>query len=838
AGATIVSESPTLRISGIDVPAYGQVTINFTVNVDDPLAAGVVQISNQGTIHYDSDGDGANDSTQQTDGDTAAPGEQATVLPITAGPNFDQSIIAVTLSSDADGNGVVTPGDILEYAVLISNTGNQDSTALVAFRDSIPTHLSYVSGSVSATSGTGTYNAGADRIEWTGDVPAGASIAVAFKVTVDIGVSVGQALSNQGTVYYDSNDDGVNDASEPTDADTTEPGNQTTDVTVGGIPQGVAIESATDVNGGNLEPGDEILYTIVMQNQSGFDVSDIEFIDSIPANTSYVAASVSAPAGATVVGETPTLRITGIDVPAYAQVTISFKVKVDDPLPAAVTQISNQGIVHYDSDGDGVNDSFQQTDGDSAAPGEQATVLPITAGPNFSQTSKDVTLVNDADGNGVITPGDTLEYTVVIPNTGNQDTTAPVAFRDSIAAYLTYVADSIGATGGTATYDAGADRIDWTGNVAAGASVTVIFRVMVDAGVSVGQVISNQGTVYYDSDDDGVNDASEPTDADTTKPGNQKTNVTIGGMPKGVAVKRATDVNGGKLEPGDEILYTIVMQNQSGFNVADIEFIDSIPANTSYVDASINAPAGVTIVSETPTLRITGIDVPAYGQTTISFKVKVDDPVPAAVTQISNQGTVHYDSDGDGINDRLQQTDGNTATPGQQPTVMALSAGPDFSQVTMEVTLTVDADGDGAVSPGDTLEYTIVLVNSGNGGASGVTFEVTPDGSTSLVIGSAITSQGTVVSGNTAGDTIIAIDIGVLGGANDHVTMIFRVTVDNPLPAGVLTISTQGVVNSDQLPGVLTDDPGAPGAADPTITVVSASPYLTATMMDTLWTEP
>jgi len=40
------------------------------------------------------------------------------------------------------------------------------------------------------------------------------------------------------------------------------------------------------------------------------------------------------------------------------------------------------------------------------------------------------------------------------------------------------------------------------------------------------------------------------------------------------------------------------------------------------------------------------------------FQGEVNNPVPAGVTQIINQGTVFYDSDGDGINDSTQQTDG------------------------------------------------------------------------------------------------------------------------------------------------------------------------------------
>ncbi len=144
---------------------------------------------------------------------------------------------------------------------------------------------------------------------------------------------------------------------------------------------------------------------------------------------------------------TCTRKVTGITVPAHSQAMITFRVRVDTPLPAGVTQIVNQGTVFYDSDGDGTNDSTQETDGEANQPGEQPTIIPVTAGANFSDTTKAVALQIDADGNGVVSPGDTLRYTVVIKNTGDQNATG-VTFTDLIPADTTYVVGSVSATTG------------------------------------------------------------------------------------------------------------------------------------------------------------------------------------------------------------------------------------------------------------------------------------------------------------------------------------------------------------------------------------------------------
>ena len=605
-------------------------------------------------MYYDSTGDGVNDSSQQTDGDTILSGDQPTIIAITASANISNSSKSVSLHIDQDNDGFISPGDTLRYTVVITNSGNQNSTTLT-FVDPLPTETTYA-GNLDSSNGSASYNTGSKQIEWTGDVNAGDSTTISFDVIVNSGIIVGTVISNQGIITYDGN-------TIYTDGNPTQPGKQTTDVTVGGSPQGLAIKSVTDENGGNLVPGDILLYTIVMHNQSGYTVNGIEFVDSIPSNTSYVTASVSAPPGSTVVSETPTLDITGINVPAHGQVSLSFRVKVNDTLPAGVTQISNQGIVYYDSTGDGVNDSSQQTDGDTNISGNQPTIMLVTAGANFSNSSKSVSLYIDQDDDGFISPGDTLRYTVVITNSGDQNSTT-LTFVDPLPTETTY-AGNLDSSNGSASYNAGSRQIEWTGDVNAGDSTTISFDVIINSEIIVGTVISNQGIITYDGN-------TIYTDGNSTQPGKQTTDVTVGGSPQGLAIKSVTDENGGNLVPGDILLYTIVMHNQSGYTVNGIEFVDSIPSNTSYVTASVSAPPGSTVVSETPTLDITGINVPAHGQVSLSFRVKVNDPLPVGVTQISNQGIVNYDSTGDGVNDSSQQTDGDISLSGYQPTIIEI----------------------------------------------------------------------------------------------------------------------------------------------------------------------
>ena len=111
------------------------------------------------------------------------------------------------------------PEDILEYQVTISNIGTADQSNNPGdeFEDFIPDNTEYVPGSVSASSGTITYDSIENKITWDGPIPAESSVAINFQVTINAGLPNGLEISNQGTIYWDSNENGINDATELTD---------------------------------------------------------------------------------------------------------------------------------------------------------------------------------------------------------------------------------------------------------------------------------------------------------------------------------------------------------------------------------------------------------------------------------------------------------------------------------------------------------------------------------------------------------------------------------------------------------------------------------------------
>lgn len=462
-----------------------------------------------------------------------------------------------------------------------------------------------------------------------------------------------------------------------------------------------ALKSVSDVNGGNLRPGEVLLYTITIISSNDEDLGGVTFSDAIPANTAYVEGSAVGPAGSTATVAGGVVQVTGITVPARGLVMIMFKVKLDDPLAPGVTAIYNQGVVNYDKNGDGENDTEALTDGNTVVSGEQETALPITAGPNLSDTVKSGELVIDNNNDGVVSPGDTIRYRIDIINSGDEDALG-VTFYDPIPADTDFVTGSITASKGTASFDANANQVQWSGDVAMGETVTIGFDVIVHTGIRVGTVISNQGFVSYDSDGDGTSDTTLATDGDLSLPGRQTTDFTVGGISSVPAVKTAVPVSGGAATFGDELRYEIVIGNPTGFVLVGMEFIDTIPTNTTLVEGSVSIPGGAQLVSTSPTLRVTGINMEPFSQVKISFNVRIAEELASGVDSIVNQGTVLFDSDGDGSNDMWTLTDWNSALPGKQPTVTTITC-PVVEITDVSVLETVECEGE--------IEYLVTYTN-------------------------------------------------------------------------------------------------------------------------------
>ncbi len=203
----------------------------------------------------------------------------------------------------------------------------------------------------------------------------------------------------------------------------------------------------------------------------------------------------------------------------------------------------------------------------------------------------------------------------------------------------------------------------------------------------------------------------------------------------------------------------------------------------------------------------------------------------AQATADSSAGTTSDTSDNGADPDT--DRDGEPDEPGENdptPIVPTVFLAPPAAALTKASTFDPaihDNDGSGDLSPGDMLAYSVSVTNISTGDALDVVYNDAPDANTSLIVGSVTTTQGTVDTGNNAGDSSIQVAIGTLTGGSGA-TITYEVLINDPIPVGVTTIVNQGLLSGSNFTDVLSDDPVTVAANDATINQMPALARLAA----------
>jgi uncharacterized repeat protein (TIGR01451 family) len=268
--------------------------------------------------------------------------------------------------------------------------------------------------------------------------------------------------------------------------------------------------------------------------------------------------------------------------------------------------------------------------------------------------------------------------------------------------------------------------------------------------------------------------------------------------------------------PGDTLLYTVQVRSDGDAGEPGVVFSDTPDAHTTLVVGSVTTSQGSVTQGNAPGDAAVTVNLGALAsgsQANLTFRVVIRNPLPLGVAQVSNQGSAT------GQNVQTVTDDPGTPAPGD-PTVTPITTTPN-ARATKAVRVAVDADHSNSASAGDTLEYTIVITNSGNIAEAGLSFSDTPDPNTLLLAGSVTTTQGSVTLGNTAGDHAVQVDLGMLAGGGGQATVTLRVRINSPLPAGVTHIRNQGLLTGDATE-TRTDDPSTSAGGDSTQVRVTA----------------
>ncbi|WP_224983594.1 isopeptide-forming domain-containing fimbrial protein [Geomonas agri] len=491
------------------------------------------------------------------------------------------------------------PGDTLKYTLTIRNLGTLGAAnftltdeldklnAVAMFAPGTLKLLTAPSGAnVTATSanggskGTGVVSIGNLTVAPQGQ--AGDVLTVEFQATLAPVIDSGSLVQNQAQVASPLLPSQLSD--DPSLPGTADP----TRTVIASAPRFLLQKTVRDVTSGSatVTAGDTLRYSITVKNDGTENATGVTLRDQVPANTAYVPNSttlngkpVADVGGASPLQSGMTVNSPANPVPgtmpaaagaASNVATITFEVRISRSVVAG-TLISNQAFLA----------------GTGAASGpfpEEASDNPATPVPNDPTTVvvgnlpllyalKTVQLVGDANGDGLVDPGDELQYTITMTNSGGTAATG-VLLTDAIPANTTYVANSV-RLNGAAVADAAAGVSPLTngigvvspgvtppappataGTLAAGGTGVVTFKVQVNQGVAPGTVISNQGSVastelpLLATDSDGT-----PTN------GYQPTVIAVGNAQQLSITKSAVVVGGGAALPGSVLEYTVRATN-------------------------------------------------------------------------------------------------------------------------------------------------------------------------------------------------------------------------------------------------------------------------------------
>jgi uncharacterized repeat protein (TIGR01451 family) len=381
----------------------------------------------------------------------------------------------------------------------------------------------------------------------------------------------------------------------------------------------------------------------------------------------------------------------------------------------------------------------------------------------------DLSITKD-DGATDEVPGTSITYIITVTNNGPSD--APgTSVTDTFPAVLTGVTYTSVAAGGATGNTAGPanGNINDTLNMPAGSSVTYTVNATIDSAATGN--LSNTATVTAGG---GVTD---PT------PGNNSATDTNTLTPSAdVEVDKAGPAT---VTPGDNMSYTITVDNNGPSDAVNLSFTDAVPTGTTFV--SVTTPAGWTRTDA----------VPAGGTGNITF-TRASFPAGGATSTFTLV-----------VNANLGLADGTIIT--NTVSVTSPTADPVPANNTDSVMTTVQNNADLAITKqvaptgpngaGASVTYTIDVINNGPSPASMVTFtDTVPAG---LVVNMQTNPSGWMCNSVVGGSgTITCTKSTMASGEQAQLTVVATINCGQANGSTINNTATVGAVSpADGTPG-------------------------------------
>jgi uncharacterized repeat protein (TIGR01451 family) len=446
--------------------------------------------------------------------------------------------------------------DILTYTLSYTNNGTQTFTQLQIV-DPLPPNTTFDS----ANNG-GQLNAGSVRFNLPVVGP-GSSGNVSFRVRINQGVQPGTIISNQGRIGGPEVPQAVN--------------SNTVSTTV--AQQQINLQLTKQVDKPNAPANDVLTYTLSFVNNGPQTFNQLQIVDPLPANTTFVSADNGGQVNAGAVQwQLPQVGPGGSGV-------VSFRVRINQNVQAG-TVISNQGRI--------------------GGPEVPQAINSNTVSTTVSPAQVLLSLTKQVDKQSA-PAGELLTYTLNYANNGTQ-TFNQLQIVDPLPPNTTF--DQANNNGQQV---AGSVRFNLP-VVGPGGSGSVSFRVKINPATVTGTVITNQAQI-------GGPEVSQPVASNTV-------NTTVA-PPSAAPLTLSKQVNKTTAAPGETLTYTISYTNTSGQTFTQLQLGDTLPAWTAFVDADNGGQlVGGAVRWQLPS-------VPPGGSGMVSFRVGVN-PVAPQATVITN----------------------------------------------------------------------------------------------------------------------------------------------------------------------------------------------------------
>jgi uncharacterized repeat protein (TIGR01451 family) len=522
----------------------------------------------------------------------------------------------------------------------------------------------------------------------------------------------------------------------------------------------VALTNDADGSGG-YTPGDVVTFTLTLTNQGPNDATGINIQDVIPDGYNNIA-NIS---NAGVLTGGNTINWLGLSLNNGLNMSLTFD--------ATLTGTGNYTNVAQVTAADQNDpDSTPNNDTGNQSEDDEANVTPTVDPVIDLSLLKSVSLNTDTDGSNSVTAGDIVTFTLLLANAGPDNATA-VAVQDVVPN---------GFSGITAISNGGVlsgSNIDWAGlSLAPNTSLSLTFNAVVNATGSYTNVAQVTAANEFDIDSTPNNDTGAHSEDDE-----DSVSLNVGAT---IDLELQKTISNLSPQVGDVVTFTLTLSNTGLHTATGVSVADMVPSGyTNIINVS-----GTGAVSGS-TVTWSGMTVVVGTPITLSFDATV---APTGdylnIAQVTTANEFDIDSNPNNDNGDQSEDDEANVLPSVQQVI-------DLSLV-KTVAMSIDADGSGSYTAGDTVRFDLLLSNAGPNVATNVVVrDVVPNGFSAI---------GNIVPAATlAGNTVTWSNLTV--GVGGSITLSFEAVIEF---AGDHS-NTAEVVGADQ-----GDNDSTPGNGDPT----------------------